>query len=233
MKSILLSSLLVLIFSLSSMAQETKVYIKADDDLGKFYLYIDGKLMNRAPQHQVGILGLDEKPSYKARVIFQDSSLMPILGSIKPKPNKVKLFVLYAGTGKQVKARKASKEHKEAPISGNTIATHHALPQYKGRLGCDYPIEDGVLNQVVSLMTSKQPNGPVQIAIDAVTTQCFTTYQFKQILEALDDDQKRVEVSKAAWYYLYDQENFESKLTDAFTEPGQVSQVLEFTKRNQ
>ena len=233
MKSVLIATLSLLLFSTSTLAQETKVYVKADEGLGKFYLYMDGKLMNRAPQHQVGILGLDEKPTYEARVIFQDSSLMPITGTIKPKTNKVKLFVLYAGTGKQVKARKASKEHKEAPISGDTPASHPALPHYKGRLGCDYPIEDGVLNQVVSMMTSNQRDTPVQIAIAAVTTQCFTTFQLRAILDALDDDQKRVEVSKAAWYFLYDQDNFESKLSNAFTEPGQVNQVLEFTKRNQ
>ena len=233
MKSGLLSLITILLFSVSSFAQETKVYVQADEGLGKFYLYMDGKLMNRAPQHQVGILGLDEKPTYKARVVFQDSSLMPITGTIKPKTNKVKLFVLYAGTGKQVKARKASKEHKEKPISGDTPASHPALPHYKGRLGCDYPIEDGVLNQLVSLMTSNQRDTPEQIAVEAVTTQCFTSFQLKQILEALDDDQKRVEVSKAAWYFLYDQENFEKNLSDAFTEQGQVNQVLDYTKHNQ
>jgi hypothetical protein len=232
MKSFLFSILTLVVFSLNGLAQETKVYIKSDHDLGRFYAYVDGKLMNRSPQIQVGILGLEEKPSYHIRVVFQNPEKMPIEGDIKPKINKTKLFVLYSGTGEAVKARKADKAMKDSPIPGDIMPSHSSMPQYKGRLGCDSPMDDHVLNQIVSQMTSAQPTPPLQIAKEKVTLLCFTTRQLRKMLEVLPDDNQRVELSKVAWYYVYDQENF-SKLEDAFTEPGQVQLVLTHVQKNQ
>lgn len=232
MKSLLLSILSVIIISVSGISQETKVYIKGDGELGKFYVYVDSILMNRSPQVQVGILGLDKKSSYAVRVVFQDSSRMPITGNIKPKKDRIRLYVLYSGTGKQVKARKAS-GITDTPIPGDTPASHPALPNYKGRLGCDYPIGDEVITQVVSQMTSILPRTPLEIGTEAVTTNCLTTSQLRELLEALETDSDREQLCKVAWFYLYDQENFEEKLSDVFTEPGKVQQVLNFVKKNQ
>lgn len=232
MKSFLLSALAIAFISFSSIAQETKVYIKSNHELGRFYAYVDGKLMNRSPQIQVGILGLEEKPVYKVRVVFQNPEKMPIEGEIKPKINKTRLFVLYSGTNSEVKARKADKAMKEQPIPGDIMPSHHALPDYKGRLGCDEPMDDHLLTQIVSQMTSFQPTSALEIAKKEITVMCFTTAQFREILAALPDDNQRVELSKIAWYYLYDQENFE-KLEDAFEEPGQVQQVLTYVQKNQ
>lgn len=232
MKSLFLTVLTFITISLSSLAQETKVYIKSNHELGRFYAYVDGKLMNRSPQIQVGILGLDDKPSYHIRVVFQNPEKMPIEGDIKPKPNRTKLFVLYAGTDDQVQARKADKNLKEAPIPGDIMASHHSLPNYKGRLGCDEPMDDHLVNQMISQMTSQGPKTPLEIATKEITVMCFTTAQFRKILAALPDDSDRLALSKIAWYYLYDQENF-SKLENAFTEPGQVQQVLTYVQKNQ
>lgn len=234
MKSTILTALTLILISISGFSQqETKVYIKSNDSLGKFYVYVDSILMNRAPQIQVGILGLEEKPSYHVRVVFQDPKRMPIEGDIKPKLNKTKLFVLYSGTGESVKARKADKSLKDTPIPGDTAPSHPSMPEYKGRLGCDFPIDEGVLNQVVSQMTSDMNiTPPMEVATTAVTTNCFTVKQLRQILMALEDDSDRVALAKIAWYYVYDQENFE-KLEDAFIEPGQLSQVMTYVMKNQ
>ncbi|MGB1003237.1 MAG: DUF4476 domain-containing protein [Salibacteraceae bacterium] len=232
MKSIFLVVFALFSFSNFSFSQETKVYIKSNQELGRFYAYVDGKLMNRSPQIQVGVLGLEEKPSYHLRVVFQNPEKMPIEGDIKPKLNRTKLFVLYAGTSNEVKARKGDKALKEAPIPGDIMPSHHSLPDYKGRLGCDEPMDNHLLNQIISQMTSSSPLTPLEIAKKEVTVMCFTTKQFSEILAALPDDAERVELSKTAWYFLYDQENF-SKLENAFTEPGQVQQVLNYVQRNQ
>ena len=232
MKSILFTITALVVMSISGFSQETKVYIKSNDELGKFYAYVEGKLMNRAPQIQVGILGLEEKPSYHIRIVFQNPEKMPIEGDIKPKINKTKLFVLYSGTDNTVQARKANKTLKEAPIQGDIAASHPSLPNYKGRLGCDAPISEDVVNQIISQMTSSQPLSPLEIAKKEITVMCFTTRQFKRMLEVLEDDSERMELSKIAWFYLYDQENF-SDLEDVFTEPGQIQQVLAFVQKNQ
>jgi len=237
MKSFTLAILSTVLFSLTSFAQpdntkpETKVYVKSNANLGRFYLYVDDVLINRAPQIQVGVVFDSLKSSYGIRVVFQKPEQMPITGTIKPKKQRVKLYLLYGGTKQQIKSRKSSGV-KEAPIPGDTPASHPAIPNYKGRLGCDYPIEQGVINQVVSMMTSNQPKAPLDYAKDIVTSQCLNTYQLKELLVVLPDDAERVELSKLAWFYLYDQENF-GKLADAFTEPGQVEHVMTFVNKNQ
>ncbi len=228
MKSVLLTIFTFVAISVNSFAQETKVYIKSNSELGRFYAYVDGVLINRAPQLQVGILDLEEKPSYKVRIVFQNPEKMPIEGEIKPKLNYTRLFVLYAGSGDEVKARKGDKSKKEAPLAGDITASHPFMREYKGRLGCDSPIGDEVLNQIISQMTSFQPTTPLEIAKKEVTVMCFTVAQFRQILEVLETDAERVELSKIAWYYLYDQEHFDH-LENAFTEPGQVEQVLDLS----
>ena len=232
MKSALFTIFIFFAFTVNSFAQETKVYIKSNTELGRFYAYVDGILINRAPQLQVGILDLDEKPSYKVKIVFQNPEKMPIEGEIKPKKNYTRLFVLYAGSGDEVKARKGDKDKKEAPLSGDITPSHPFMREYTGRLGCDSPIGDEVVNQIISQMTSFQPTTPLEIAKKEVTVMCFTVAQFRRMLEVLDTDAERVELSKVAWYYLYDQENFDH-LENAFTEPGQVQLVLDFVKQNQ
>ena len=231
MKSATLAFLAVIFLTLSGISQETKVYIQSNHDLGRFYLYVDGALMNRSPQIQVGVLGLDSLPTYSIRVVFQNPEKMPITGTIKPKKDRIRLYLLFGGTKNEVKSRKKSGV-KAQPIAGNTPASHPSMPNYKGRLGCDFPIGNEVLNQVVSQMTSNLPRTPMEIAKEAVTTNCYTTNQLKQILAVLADDTERVELSKIAWYYVYDQENFKD-LESVFTEPGQVQQVLSYVMKNQ
>lgn len=220
------------IFSEKMVTPDTKVIVKSATGMGKFYLYVDSILINRSPQLQVGVLDLIEKPSYQIRVVFQDRERPPVTGTINPEFEQTKLYVIYGGSKIEVEQQKAKTKGEEKPLLGDTSPDTPAMPEYHGRLGCDYPIGEEVIIQYVSLMTSINERTPKQWAYELVTTQCITTTQFSEILDNLKNDEERIEISKTAWYYIYDQENFE-QLRGHFENHTAVDMVLEYVKHNQ
>lgn len=220
------------VFSEQMVTPDTKVIVKTADGMGRFYLYVDSILINRSPQIQVGVLDLIEKPSYSIRIVFQDRERKPVTGTIKPEFEQTKLYVIYGGSKIEVEQQKAQTEGEEKAISGDIAPDTPAMPEYHGRLGCDYPIGEEVVIQYVSFMTSINDRTAKEWAYELVTTQCLTTKQFGEILDNLPNDEERIEISKTAWYYIFDQENFDV-LRPHFTNHTAVDMVLEFVKHNQ
>jgi len=241
----LFTTLSIILLSFTGFSQqETKVYIKSSDSLGKFYLYLDSVLMNRSPQIQVGVIELDKKAKYNIRVVFQNHDKMPVSGTIKPKKNKTRLYLLDVGTKSELQSRRKSGRTNELPIPGDIAPSHPAMPDYEGRLGCDFPIGDEVLDQTISLMYTAQTEEdsdletrvdirtPVGIAKETIMSYCFSIEQYKKYLQLFDNDEDKIELSKTAWYYLYDQDNF-STLENEFENPASMQTILSYVKENQ
>lgn len=220
------------IYSDKMVTPDTKVIIKTAAGLGKFYLYMDSVLINRSPQLQVGVVDLFDKPEYKIRIVFQNRDQKPVTGSIKPEFEKTKLYVIYGGSKIEVEQQKAETDENEKPLKGNTPQNSTAMPDYHGRLGCNGPIGEEVIIQYVSHMTSINERSPKQWAYELVTSQCLTTMQFGEILDNLPNDEERIEISKTAWYFIYDQENFDH-LRPHFVNHTAVDMILEYVKQNQ
>ena len=204
---------------------------------------MDSVLLNRSPQVQVGIIDLDEKPSYSIRVVFQDHDKMPITGTTRPKKNKTKLYLLDHGTKDQLESRKASGRSEEKAIPGDIAPNHPSMPDYKGRFGCDYPIGSEILDQTISLVqtakieedsdldTRVDIRKPIEIAKESVISYCFTVEQYRHFLKEFEEEGK-IELSKTAWYHLYDQGNFKL-LENEFEDPTSLQLILNYTQENQ
>ena len=238
-----LISILILSFTGFSQ-QETKVYIKSSDSLGRFYVYMDSVLLNRSPQVQVGIIDLDKKSTYTIRVVFQDHDKMPVTGTIKPKKNKSKLYLLDHGSKNQLESKKSSGRGNEKIIPGDIAPSHPAMRSYEGRLGCDFPISEEVLNQTISLIQTAETENdsnlidhvkirkPIEIAKESVISNCFSIEQYRKYLKVFEKEDDKIELSKTAWYYLYDQDNF-SNLENEFEDPASIQIILNFVQENQ
>lgn len=220
------------VYSDQMVTPDTKVIVKTAEGMGKFYLYVDSVLINRSPQLQVGVLDLIEKPSYSIRIVFQDRERKPVTGTIKPEFEQTKLYVIYGGSKIEVEQQKANSEDHEQAIQADASPDTPADPSYHGRLGCDFPIGEEVIIQYLSLMTSINDRMPIDWAMELVTSQCITTKQFGEVLDVLPNDKERIEVSKTAWYYIYDQENFEN-LRSHYENHTAVDMVLDYVKHNQ
>jgi hypothetical protein len=238
-------SISIIFLSLTGFSQqETKVYIKSSETLGRFYVYMDSVLLNRSPQMQVGIIDLDRKPTYNIRVVFQDHDQKPVSGTIKPKKNKTRLYLLDQGTKAELESRKRSGRSNELPIPGDIAPSHPSMPDYEGRLGCDFPIGNEILDQTISLMqtaeiaddndleTRVDIKNPVGIAKESIISYCYSIDQYRHFLKVLDKEEDKIELSKTAWYYLYDQDNF-GKLENEFQDPASLQTILNYVQENQ
>jgi hypothetical protein len=220
------------VYSEKMVTPDTKLIVKSAEGLGKFYLYMDSVLINRSPQLQVGVVDLFDKEAYSIRVVFQNRDLKPVTGVVKPTFEQTKLYVIYSGSRIEVEQQKAQMEGKEEAMSGDIAPDSPGMPEYKGRLGCDYPIGEEVIEQYLSLMTSINERTPMEWAYELVTTQCLNTRQLAEILDVFKTDEEKIELSKTAWYYLYNQEDFHT-LANHFTNHTAVDVVMEYVQHNQ
>ena len=65
-----------------------------------------------------------------------------------------------------------------------------------------------------------------------VSSYCFLTNEYRGFLQVLENDEERIELSKVAWYYLYDQDNF-FHLENEFEDPSSMQIILDYVKENQ
>jgi len=80
MKKLIITPLLLFIFSTAIMAQSSKISVFSEDG-EKFWVVINGIRQNDKPQTNVKVEGLDQ-PNYKVKVIFEDDKIKAVDKSV-------------------------------------------------------------------------------------------------------------------------------------------------------
>jgi hypothetical protein len=216
--------------SISGFSQETKA-VFFTHDLGKFYLYINNQLVDRAPQNQLEFI-TSSTTDLIVKIVFQDHNLIPIEKEISLKKNKLSLFVIYLE--KEVTKFDNYQKIKIGKYRpGFVLQEHNSMPNYDGRLGCDSPCNFSITELAVQQMKRETTNmAQFTIARDLVLNNCITVSDLKLVLNSFINEANKVEFAKFAWAYIFDQENY-YHLKSLFDHPQTFTEINKFVESNQ
>ena len=230
MNHLLLTFLSVIFVSLTSIAQETKATFFTHN-LGKFYLYVNNQLVERAPNEQVQFTSFGNQ-KLNVKVVFQDHNLKPIYKDIKLKSNKVMVFVIY-NNNKKITLDKFDKVKVGNYKPGLVNVSKNHIPEYTGRLGCNAPSSFKNVEIAINQMKNeKNEIAQLTIASSLIKNNCLTVSDLKLVLRSFTYETNRVEFAKYAWPYIYDQENY-INLTSIFEYPQTMEEINTFVHSNQ
>ncbi len=216
--------------SFSGISQETKAVFYTHD-LGNFYLYINNQLVDRAPQQQleytaIGVTNLNVK------IVFQDHNLQPIKKEIKLQKDELSIYVIYVEK-EETKFDSYQKIKRGKYRPGFVVQEHYSMPEYTGRLGCDYPCCPTIIQQAVNQMKRETTSmAQFTIARELVLNNCVSVTDLKPVLKAFINEADKIEFAKFAWAYVYDQENY-IQLSQSFQDSQTLEEINSFVQTNQ
>ncbi|HBH05401.1 MAG TPA: hypothetical protein DDX92_02215 [Flavobacteriales bacterium] len=230
MRILFVLSTLLILFGTSIKGQSTQATFFSENG-EKFYLYVNNKLINRAPFQQVTAFDLSQK-KYLIKIVFQDLSFKSLTEDIKPKKGRQTVYIVSgssSGSSLDVysKGKKGTYDESYAP------PTIYDDPSYTGRLGCPYPMNEEKFHEAVDVIRKDEiQNSKMSLAKKVISDNCLSTKQLRVLLSALDYESDRLDLAKFAWPQTYDQENF-YMLNDVFTYPNTIEEIDRFINQNQ
>ena len=230
MHHLLLTLISTVLINTVCFAQETKATFFTHD-LGKFYLYANNQLINRAPQNQVDFTAFGPQ-KFKLKIVFQNHNLKPVSSEIKLKNSKVMVYVIYQKK-ENITIDKFDKVKIGNYKPGLVTTLYGAMPEYTGRLGCDKPCDLNIVNQAVRQMKSENNSiAQTTIASSLVKNNCITVEDLLLVLNYFTNETDKVQFAKYAWPYIYDQENY-INLNSIFEYPQTMEEINKFVHSNQ
>tara|TARA_R110002050_G_scaffold109799_5_gene221565 strand:- start:9490 stop:10152 length:663 start_codon:yes stop_codon:yes gene_type:complete len=215
---------------ISAFSQETKA-ILLTHGLGKFHLYINHTLVNRAPYKQVEYIS-PIPTKLRVKVVFQDHNVSSFSTEITLKKGKALVFVIYSDHGK-IKLGLQEKLKVGKYLPGFYPHTPTAMPSYTGRLGCDNPCNAEVI-EVAKMQMKSEPTEMAQLTIarELVMNHCITVSDLKMVLAAFVYEKDRIQFAKFSWPYVYDQDNY-LQLRSSFENAATIDEIIPFVHANQ
>ena len=230
MNHLLLTIISTVLINITGISQETKATFFSHN-LGKFYLYVNNQLVNRSPQNQVDYTSFGPQ-KLMLKIVFQDHNLKPTLSEVKLKSNKVLVYVVYLNKEK-ITIDKFEKVKIGNYKPGFVNLSQYAMPEYKARLGCDYPCTIEIVNITVRQMNTESNSiAQMTIATSLIKNNCITVADLSLVLSSFSYETDKVEFAKYAWPYIYDQENYTS-LNSVFEYPQTMAEIDKFVHLNQ
>ena len=216
--------------SIGGFSQETKA-VFFTHDLGKFYLYINNQLVDRAPQNQVDFT-TNSSTDVIVKIIFQDHNLKPIKKEIQIKKDQLSLFVIYLDKGvTKFDSYHKIKIGKYRP--GYVAKRDYVMPLYTGRLGCENPCHPNIVELAVNQIKRETTQmAQFTIARELVLNNCIIVDDLVMVLKAFTNEMDKIEFAKFAWAYVYDQENF-YQLKSVLPQGQTLEEINKFVQTNQ
>ena len=220
----------MIFISNSGLPQDTKA-VFFSYDLGKFYLYVNDQLVERSPSTQITYTSLGIT-KLKIKIVFQNHNLKPVTGDVKLKSNKVQVFVIFKEDGNII--FKPHEKVKKGQYKPGYVSKHYnSEPTYKGRLGCDSPCDNQLIeNAIFQINYETTGMAKFTVASELVKNNCITVDDLASILKAFSNESDKVEFAKFAWAYIYDQENY-FLLSSVFDYPQTLEEINTFVTSNQ
>lgn len=103
-----------------------------------------------------------------------------------------------------------------------------AIPGYNGRIGCDWPVDDGGFKDMKGSIASKTfSDTKMTIAKQATRSKCLTAKQVKEIMTLFTYEDDKLDYAKFAYDYCYDQDNY-YMVNDAFEFEMTIDELNEY-----
>lgn len=113
----------------------------------------------------------------------------------------------------------------ETKVHPSNQADHYMMQDYKGRIGCPWPMTAGDFQSAKNSIASKSfDDTRLTIAKQVASANCLFCSQVKDIMLLFSFEATRLDFAKFAYPYVYDQGNY-FKLNDAFTFESSIDEL--------
>ncbi len=204
MKTIL-TFILISLTSILSYGQGSKLVLFSENQ-ESFFLYINNTLQNRLASPQVMVESLQLK-NYEVKVVFKNITLGTHQQSIKVKPNREQVFVLFKDKDWEIELYSKAKRGMFTP--NKSIPKITPYEDYNGLVGCPTPVSDKHASIMLeNLKDAFNDDERMTMIKRAVQNRCFTVAQLKGFIKTLDFEDNRIIAAKFAYSFIYDRGNY-------------------------
>lgn len=252
---LLLSFLFTLVFSLTTVAQNSIISVYSPEE--SIQLIINGIVQNKEYDQVVKVQGLTGDMNYKLVVRFQSPSIEPITKSVYLMENgmeytyevkKVSIgnFIFKAKSILPVQEvdenttkfkgdahshnPEEDKVKKDVLVDEEPEVDHYVMPGYKGKIGCKWPMDEtDFISAKNSIAKKGFEESKLTMAKQVTKANCLTASQVKQFMELFDYEDTKQLYAQFAYDYTYDVDNY-YKIHDAFEFDTSVNILIEALK---
>lgn len=232
---VLLPILLVLFFSGKAISQFSAIFFSEAGE--KFTLYVNGSQVNDEPASRVEA-DRPGGPSFKVRVLFEQSSIPEISKSIFNTPGPDMYYVIKKSDKGKYFLEKTSSEYVHhddnlaVPKESNDVKEENAKTEEtkseskpaagKGK-GCSNPMEPPNFYASREMISNAPFDGPkLTQAKSLADKNCLTTSQIADVIYLFSGESSRLSFAKYAYTHCWDPENYDT-VKDELNSSGQKS----------
>ncbi len=231
-------------------AQQTSVVIKSSQENKLFQAKMNNFLLNKTPVNNLKVTGLVPLGKYFLEVQFENDTII----FIPPNGGTVNIidvgfYHLYVVNEKGIHLKKIAPDFEDVETNQLTVkfgataivkvdtilktdsvlidtTEHFQMPDYKGRIGCPWPIkDDDFANFKINLNNQRLEDDKLQFAKDYLTNLCLTAKQVVEVLLVFEYEETKLDFAKFIYSRTFDLDNFITEIRPRFKFENSLDQL--------